>query len=64
MEDKIRELDALLTDLQTRRATLVSLAGELRSNVAQNQQSQDQAAPHPTRLVDRPSGRLKLKAKR
>jgi DNA-binding transcriptional MerR regulator len=30
MEDKIRELDSLLADLQSRRATLVSLAAELR----------------------------------
>jgi MerR family transcriptional regulator, copper efflux regulator len=37
MEDKIRELDALLSDLQSRRATLLGLAAELRKNVAQNQ---------------------------
>ena len=37
MEDKIRELDSVLTDLQNRRATLLSLAAELRKNVAQDQ---------------------------
>jgi MerR family copper efflux transcriptional regulator len=36
MEDKIRELDLLLTDLQTRRATLLGLAAELRRNAAQD----------------------------
>ncbi|WP_157929611.1 hypothetical protein [Phyllobacterium zundukense] len=30
MEDKIRELDSLLADLQSRRATLLSLTVELR----------------------------------
>jgi MerR family transcriptional regulator, copper efflux regulator len=34
MEDKIRELDSLLADLQSRRATLLSLTAELRRNVA------------------------------
>jgi MerR family copper efflux transcriptional regulator len=37
LEDKIRELDSLLVDLKSRRATLVSLVAELRKNVAQNQ---------------------------
>jgi MerR family transcriptional regulator, copper efflux regulator len=37
MEDKIRELDSLLADLQSRRATLISLAAELRKNVARDQ---------------------------
>jgi MerR family copper efflux transcriptional regulator len=37
MEDKIRELDSLLADLQSRRATLLSLAAELRKNVARDQ---------------------------
>ena len=37
MEDKIRELDSLLADLQSRRATLVSLAAELRRNIARDQ---------------------------
>ena len=36
MEDKIRELDALLADLQSRRATLLSLTAELRKNVARD----------------------------
>jgi MerR family copper efflux transcriptional regulator len=34
MEDKIRELDALLADLQGRRATLLGVAAELRKTVA------------------------------
>ena len=33
MEDKIRELDALLADLQSRRATLLGVAAELRRHV-------------------------------
>lgn len=37
MEDKIRELDSLVADLQSRRTTLVSLAAELRRNVARDQ---------------------------
>jgi MerR family transcriptional regulator, copper efflux regulator len=37
MEDKIRELDSLLADLQSRRATLLKLARELRRSVAQDQ---------------------------
>jgi DNA-binding transcriptional MerR regulator len=36
MEDKIRELDALVADLQSRRRTLLSLAAELRKNVARD----------------------------
>jgi DNA-binding transcriptional MerR regulator len=36
MEDKIRELDALLADLQKRRATLLSLAKQLRKTVARD----------------------------
>jgi MerR family transcriptional regulator, copper efflux regulator len=36
MEDKIRELDLLLADLQSRRATLLGLAAELRKTVAQD----------------------------
>ena len=37
LEDKIRELDSLLDDLQSRRAILLSLAAELRRNVARDQ---------------------------
>jgi MerR family copper efflux transcriptional regulator len=37
MEDKIRELDSLVADLQSRRTTLVNLAAELRRNVARDQ---------------------------
>ena len=37
MEDKIRDLDYLLADLQSRRTTLVSLAAELRKNIARDQ---------------------------
>ena len=37
MEDKIREVDSLLADLQSRRTTLLSLAAELRKNVARDQ---------------------------
>ena len=37
MEDKIRELDSLLSDLQSRRTTLLRLAAELRKNVARHQ---------------------------
>jgi MerR family transcriptional regulator, copper efflux regulator len=37
MEDKIRELDSLLSDLQSRRTTLLRLAAELRKNVARDQ---------------------------
>ena len=37
MEDKIRELDSLVADLQSRRTTLVSLAAELRRNIARDQ---------------------------
>jgi MerR family copper efflux transcriptional regulator len=37
MEDKIRELDSLLADVRSRRATLVSLAKELRKNVTRGQ---------------------------
>ena len=36
MEDKIRELDALLADLQSRRATLLSLAKQLRKTVSRD----------------------------
>ncbi|MDB5580908.1 MAG: MerR family transcriptional regulator [Bradyrhizobium sp.] len=36
MEKKIRELDSLLADLRKRRATLLSLAAELRRIVARN----------------------------
>jgi MerR family transcriptional regulator, copper efflux regulator len=36
MEDKIRELDLLLADLQRRRATLLGLAVELRKTVARD----------------------------
>ena len=37
MEDKIRELDSLLSDLQSRRTTLLRLAAELRKNIARDQ---------------------------
>jgi MerR family transcriptional regulator, copper efflux regulator len=37
MEDKIRELDSHLADLQSRRTTLLNLATELRRNMAQDQ---------------------------
>jgi MerR family transcriptional regulator, copper efflux regulator len=37
MEDKIREFESLLADLQSRRTTLLSLAAELRRNIARDQ---------------------------
>jgi MerR family copper efflux transcriptional regulator len=40
MEDKIRELDLLLADLQARRATLLSLAAELRRTVTRDRRAQ------------------------
>ena len=36
MEDKIRELDLLLADLKSRRATLLGLAAELRKTVTRD----------------------------
>jgi MerR family copper efflux transcriptional regulator len=55
MENKIRELDALLADLQSRRATLVSLAAELRRNAG---------SIVPGLGSDAPATGAKLKAKR